>query len=160
MSELQFHPPRGHLMTNASEPKRKRKDGKAKANEEKPRPVLRVVEDDGTPAEDGARLLDDVHTYLGRFVAYPSSQAHDAHALWVVHAHMMDAWDSTPRIAFLSPEPKSGKTRALEVTVPLVPFPVEAINVTPAYLFRKIGQSLAAAWCAASRSARRKSPPT
>jgi hypothetical protein len=51
----------------------------------------------------------------------------------------MDAWESTPRLAFLSPEPGSGKTRALEVTELLVPRPVEAVNVTPAYLFRKVG---------------------
>jgi hypothetical protein len=50
----------------------------------------------------------------------------------------MDAWDSTPRIAFLSPEPGSGKTRALEVTELLVPRPVEAVNTTPAYPFRKV----------------------
>jgi hypothetical protein len=50
----------------------------------------------------------------------------------------MDAFESTPRLAFLSPEPASGKTRALEVTEPLVPRPVEAVNVTPAYLFRKV----------------------
>jgi hypothetical protein len=50
----------------------------------------------------------------------------------------MDEWDSTPRIAFLSPEPGSGKSRALEVTEPLVPRPVHAVNTTPAYLFRKV----------------------
>lgn len=50
----------------------------------------------------------------------------------------MDAWESTPRIAFLSPEPGSGKTRALEVTETLVPRAIEAINATPAYLFRKV----------------------
>ena len=51
----------------------------------------------------------------------------------------MDVWDSTPRLAFLSPEPGSGKTRALEVSELLVPLPVEAVNVSPAYLFRKVG---------------------
>ena len=50
----------------------------------------------------------------------------------------MDAWESTPRLAFLSPEPGSGKTRAMEVTETLVPRPVEAINVSSAYMFRKI----------------------
>ena len=84
-------------------------------------------------------LLDDVHAFLGRFVAYPSEAAHVAHTLWIAHTHLMDAWESTPRIAFLSPEPGSGKTRALEVTELLVPSPVEAVNVTPAYLFRKVG---------------------
>src|SRR5687767_11712092 len=51
----------------------------------------------------GAGLLDAVHGFLGRFVAYPSEEAHVAHALWIAHAHCMDAWESTPRIAFLSP---------------------------------------------------------
>lgn len=92
------------------------------------------------PPEDGAALLDDVYTYLGRFVAYPSGHAQVAHTLWIVHAHLMDCWESTPRIAFLSPEPGSGKTRALEVTEPLVPHPIHSVNVTSAYLFRKIAE--------------------
>jgi hypothetical protein len=82
--------------------------------------------------------LDDVHAFLRRFISYPSEEAHIAHTLWIAHCHLMDAWDSTPRIAFLSPEPASGKSRALEVTELLVPRPVEAVNVTPAYLFRKV----------------------
>ena len=95
----------------------------------------------GTPEIDGAALLNDVHAFLGRFVAYPSEHTHTAHVLWIAHTHLMEAWESTPRIAFLSPEPGSGKTRALEVTELLVPHPVEAINVTPAYLFRKVGSA-------------------
>ena len=51
----------------------------------------------------------------------------------------MGAWESTARLSFLSPEPGSGKTRALEVTEPLVPRPVHATNVSPAYLYRKCG---------------------
>lgn len=90
-------------------------------------------------AASGEMVLNDVHDYIGRFVAYPSPHAHVAHTLWIAHAHLMDAWDSTPRLAFLSPEPGSGKSRGLEVTEPLVPRPVEAVNVTPAYLFRKVG---------------------
>jgi len=89
-------------------------------------------------AGDLAQLLDDVYEFLGRFIAYPSKHAHVAHALWIAHTHVMDAWESTPRIAFLSPEPGSGKTRALEVSELLVPRPVEAVNTTPAYLFRKV----------------------
>jgi len=84
-------------------------------------------------------LLDDVLRYLRRFVAYPNEHAAVAHALWTVHAHLMDAWDSTPRIAFLSPEPCSGKSRALEACELLVPAPVNAVNVSVAYLFRKVG---------------------
>jgi hypothetical protein len=87
---------------------------------------------------DGAALLDDIEDFLARFVAYPSDAARVAHTLWIAHTWFMDSWESTPRIAFLSPEPGSGKTRALEVTEPLVPRPVLAVNTTPAYLFRKV----------------------
>src|SRR5262245_48623766 len=88
---------------------------------------------------EGAALLADVQKFLQRFIAYPSSHTKVAHVLWVAHAHLMNAWESTPRIAFLSPEPASGKTRSMEVTELLVPDPVAAVNVTPAYLFRKVG---------------------
>ena len=87
----------------------------------------------------GADLLDRVHGYLRRFIAYPSSHAAIAHVLWIAHTHAMGAWESTPRLAALSPEPGSGKTRVLELTETLVPRAVEAVNVTPAYLFRKVG---------------------
>lgn len=86
----------------------------------------------------GAALLDDIHKFLGRFIAYPDQHSHIAHTLWNVHAHLMDAWESTPRIAFLSPEPASGKTRALEITELLVPRPIHSMNVSPAALFREI----------------------
>jgi uncharacterized protein DUF3631 len=92
-----------------------------------------------TDARQGERMLQSVSDFLARFVAYPSEHARTAHALWIVHTHLMDAWESTPRLAFLSPEPGSGKTRALEITELLVPRPVSAVNVSPAYLFRKIG---------------------
>lgn len=97
--------------------------------------ILRLA---GEAPIDGAELLADVAEFLRRFVAYPSDHAHVAHALWIAHTHAMGAWESTPRIAFLSPEPGSGKTRALEIAELLVPRPVEAINATPAYLFRKV----------------------
>ena len=57
-----------------------------------------------TDARQGEAMLGAVYDYLGRFVAYPSDHAHVAHTLWCVHAHLMDRWESTPRIAFLSPE--------------------------------------------------------
>ena len=89
--------------------------------------------------EEAAALLDDVHAFLGRFISYSSEHAHVAHTLWIAHTHMMDVWDVTPRLAVLSPDPSSGKTRVLEVTELLVPRPVMAMNVTPAYIVRKIG---------------------
>jgi len=86
----------------------------------------------------GDLLLGEVEQWLRKFVAYPSDASVVAHTLWIAHAHLVDAFDNTPRLAFLSPEPGSGKSRALEVTEPLVPRPVISVNASAAYVFRKI----------------------
>jgi hypothetical protein len=99
--------------------------------------------EDYNPWATGEQLLNQVHAFLKRYIAYPSEEASIAHALWVSHAHLMNSFEATPRIAFLSPEKASGKTRALEVTANLVPNAVESINATPAYLIRKIGNQAA-----------------
>jgi hypothetical protein len=52
---------------------------------------------------------------------------------------MMDAWESTPRLAFLSAEPTSGKTRSLEISEPMVPNAISTVNASANYLFRKTG---------------------
>jgi hypothetical protein len=87
---------------------------------------------------DLGELLGRVEAFLGRFIIYPSDHARIAHALWIAHTHAMDCWESTGRIAFLSPEPASGKTRCLEISELLVPRPVESVNASTAYLFRKV----------------------
>jgi hypothetical protein len=109
-------------------PKQTNGDGQAEANAKGQfaRPI------------DGAAVLDDVHAFLGRFVSYPSEDAHCAHTLWIAQTHLMRLWDNTPRLAFLSPEPASGKTRALEISELLVNAPVMAVSVTASFLFRRI----------------------
>lgn len=87
---------------------------------------------------DGAAILDDTAAFLSRFVAYPSDDCLTAAALWVAHAHAVDRFESTPRLAHLSPEPGSGKSRSLEVIETLVPRPIHAVNATSAALFRSI----------------------
>jgi hypothetical protein len=88
---------------------------------------------------DGAALLDRVYEFIGRFVVYPDRHAQVAHVLWAAHCHLIGCFETTPRLAFLSPELGSGKTRGLEITELLVPNPVLAVNVSPAYLVRRIG---------------------
>ncbi|MGY1453816.1 DUF3631 domain-containing protein [Streptomyces sp. SS8] len=90
------------------------------------------------PAIDGAELLDDVERFHRRFNAFPTEAAYAAVTLWDAHAHLLDAFDSTPRIAFLSPEPGSGKSRALEIVETLVPQPMVAVNASAAALFRAV----------------------
>lgn len=87
---------------------------------------------------DGAVLLAKVEQFHRRFNVFPREAAYVAVALWDAHAHLLDAFDSTPRLAFLSPEPGSGKSRALEVVETLVPRPMLAVNARAAALFRSV----------------------
>ncbi|MFJ5302164.1 DUF3631 domain-containing protein [Streptomyces sp. NPDC088350] len=87
---------------------------------------------------DGAALLDEVEAFHRRFNVFPTEAAYVAVALWDAHAHLLDCFDSTPRLAFLSPEPGSGKSRALEVVETLVPAPMTAVNASAAALFRSV----------------------
>lgn len=87
---------------------------------------------------DGEDLFDRIHAFLRRFVLYPSDTSSIAHVLWIGHTHLMDAWFTTPRLAILSPEPGSGKSRLLEITALLVPRPLLSVKSSPAYVLRKI----------------------
>jgi hypothetical protein len=91
-----------------------------------------------TPTIDGAALLNEVEAFHRRFNVFPHEAAYVAVALWDAHAHLLDCFDSTPRLAFLSPEPGSGKSRALEVVETLVPQPMTAVNASAAALFRSV----------------------
>ncbi|MEH6374593.1 DUF3631 domain-containing protein [Streptomyces sp. KLMMK] len=90
------------------------------------------------PPVDGAALLDDVERFHRRFNIFPSEAAYVAVTLWDAHAHLLDSFDSTPRIAFLSPEPGSGKSRALEIMETLVPNPMAAVDASVSALFRAV----------------------
>ncbi|MET8404745.1 DUF3631 domain-containing protein [Streptomyces sp900116325] len=90
---------------------------------------------------DGAALLDEVEAFHRRFNVFPTEAAYVAVTLWDAHAHLLDCFDSTPRLAFLSPEPGSGKSRALEIVETLVPHPMVAVNASAAALFRAVSGS-------------------
>ena len=86
---------------------------------------------------DGAALLRDLAAVLNRYVALPL-HADVAAALWSVHAHALDAADTSPILALISPEKRCGKTRTLSVLGRLVPRPLPTSNITPASLFRSV----------------------
>ena len=90
---------------------------------------------------DPAALLDEVHEFISRYVAFPSEAAAHAVTLWAAHCHAPDSFESTPRVALLSPEPGSGKTRTLEVLELLTPRPMHALNASVAAIFRSIEKS-------------------
>lgn len=89
---------------------------------------------------NGAELLDTVHTFIKRFVAFPSPACIDTVTLWAAHAHMVEHFYTTPRLAVLSPEPESGKTRVLEILDLLTPRPMLVFSPSVAAIFRKLAQ--------------------
>jgi hypothetical protein len=93
--------------------------------------------DDGEPV-DGAELLKEVAALFERFVAFVNVHQSVAVALWVVHTWAFDAADTSPRLSVQSPERESGKTRLLEVAELVVREPMQALDATPAALFRSI----------------------
>ena len=72
---------------------------------------------------DSMSLRTWVRTYLisstpslARFLGLSHEHARHTHVLWCAHCWLMDCWEHTPRLLFISPEAGCGKTRALTVT--------------------------------------------
>jgi hypothetical protein len=86
----------------------------------------------------GAAVLADVEAFLARHIAFPSEHARIATVLWAAHTHAVDAFASTPRLALLSPEPGSGKSRVQELLATIVPNPMYTVGSSIAYLFRRV----------------------
>ncbi len=89
-------------------------------------------------ARQSIQLLDDVRLFIGRFCVMPDEHALMAVTLWAAHAHMIEHFHTSPRLALLSPEPESGKTRVLEVLDLLVPDSLFSVNASPASIFRTL----------------------
>ncbi|MEU2239879.1 DUF3631 domain-containing protein [Streptomyces sp. NPDC018338] len=90
---------------------------------------------------DGAALLADVEAFHRRFNVFPREAAYVAVVLWDAHAHLIECFETTPRIAFLSPEPGSGKSRALEIIELLTPRAVSTVSASANALYRLVGSS-------------------
>ncbi|MFI6336215.1 DUF3631 domain-containing protein [Streptomyces sp. NPDC050535] len=90
------------------------------------------------PTIDGAALLNEVEAFHRRFNVFPTESGYVAVALWDAHAHLIDCFETTPRIAFLSPEPGSGKSRALEIVELLTPRPVATVSASANALYRLV----------------------
>lgn len=83
--------------------------------------------------------LDALHDWLRGYVAFPSAHSAVAVTLWAGHTYLAPRFDSTPRLAVLSPERECGKSRVLELLA-LTSAGAEMLSgASPAYLFRRIG---------------------
>jgi hypothetical protein len=92
---------------------------------------------DVTP--DGGKLLDQVWEFLISYVAFPSIHTAVAVTLWAAHTHLAAQFESTPRLALLSPEKQCGKSRTLELLELLCAGAETLSDASPAYLYRRIG---------------------
>jgi putative DNA primase/helicase len=86
---------------------------------------------------EGAELLRILFDTFKRHVVLSDYDA-IACALWVLHAHALDAAEHSPILDINSPVPRCGKTNLLTLLHGLVPKPMSASNVTPAVVFRAI----------------------
>lgn len=85
---------------------------------------------------DGAALLAKVEAFIRRFCILPSEHAYAAVTLWAAHTHFIGQLETTGRLACLSPEPGSGKTRVLEVLDVLCWNPLLALDLSMSAFFR------------------------
>lgn len=83
-----------------------------------------------------ARLLAEVDAFVRRYVVLQGDAYYDAVDLWVLQAHAIGAFDTSPRLLFKSPEKECGKSRALEVLEVITPNPLFVMNTTIAAIFR------------------------
>ncbi|MER7664852.1 DUF3631 domain-containing protein [Streptomyces sp. NPDC096193] len=93
------------------------------------------------PSIDGAAVLNEVEAFHRRFNVFPREAAYVAVTLWDAHAHLIECFETTPRIAFLSPEPGSGKSRALEIVELLTPRPMTTVSASANALYRLVDSS-------------------
>ena len=90
---------------------------------------------------NGASLLAVTESFIRRFCVFPDEHALVAVTLWAAHAHMVEHFHTTPRLALLSPEAGSGKTRVLEVLDLLVPSSMFCLSASPAAIFRTLAET-------------------
>lgn len=90
----------------------------------------------------GADVLDRIDAFAARFLALSSERARHALVLWWTHCWLMDCWEHTARLLFISPEAGCGKTRALTLTGHLVPRADHVADLTPAALYHSIDEAM------------------
>ena len=81
-------------------------------------------------------VLDRIVEFLSRFLWTQSDHQLNTLALWVLHTHLIDAFDVTPYLEISAPEKRCGKTRVLELLDLLCHEPVLSINMSVPAMFR------------------------
>lgn len=99
---------------------------------------LTVVADPTVPDTDSwvsSSSLAGIEAFLRRYVAFASEHEAVAIALWIAHAHMVEAFDVSPILTVTSAEMRSGKTRVLDCLELLVPRAVRLVIPSEAVVY-------------------------
>jgi hypothetical protein len=87
-----------------------------------------------------ALLLDRLHDYHVRYVAFANEHQPVVLALWDAHTWAIDAFDVTPRLYFTSAVASAGKSTAQESVGKVARDPLETYTATPAAVYRFLQQ--------------------
>src|ERR1035437_1557779 len=85
-------------------------------------------------------MLNAVEAFIRRFCVLPNEHAYTTVTLWAAHCHALDSFNTTPRIAFMSGDPGSGKTTALTILQPITPRARRVSRISAPVLFGIIRQ--------------------
>lgn len=93
----------------------------------------------------GAATLDQTRAFIARFATMPSQAALDVATLWVAHTHCVDtverlAFDTSPRLIFVSDKPASGKSVAMEAVLRLAFKGQQVVDPTPATFAQMVAE--------------------
>lgn len=87
---------------------------------------------------NGADLLDELRAAFGRYVVFPSPEAHNATVLWCAATHGQPAWEHAPRLTPISPEKRCGKSRLMDVAEAVCHQVLITVNASTAAIVRSI----------------------
>ena len=87
----------------------------------------------------GEDLLNELRQAITYYTVFPSPEAADAVTLWIATTYAVNVFDAAPRIHFTAPEKRSGKSRALDMTIATSHNPLVTTDATVAAVFRSIG---------------------
>jgi hypothetical protein len=99
---------------------------------------LKLLEPQPWPTPvDGAKLLDELSATIPRYMVMAVEAVHTV-ALWVLFTYLLDAFETSPRLAITAPQKRCSKTTLLSLLYQLTCRPLAAANLTPAVAFRVI----------------------
>lgn len=85
-----------------------------------------------------AAMLADVETLVGRFIVFRDQHQSATVAMYVMHTHALEACESTPYLAVLSAEKRSGKSRLLELFARICARSEHVSGISEAALFQLV----------------------